>query len=378
MAGFFYSKRNNFLLFLSAFFLLTFFSCRKNEKTPAEVASLSEDNNSDEELYNFYSPAEDDASWVEELLMRLEEERIAQELADMETSYSEYQLEEAAGEGGDEAGESLEEALESQAGEGRAFTGKNDQMRFFEYKNETLSPQFTDEGLVVIHSADENVMRFFYDSEYRLTKKEEWKIRSASDAKKLKTELFVYSTEGRKVINKEIITEAFDELISYNEKSSPLSSQKYAFNDDRKYIVQERKWKYNSENQLLEDLQKEYSYKNSNYNKPEIFTKRYEYSYLYAAAADEAEANNNTVIPPDYKFYENDILKMQNIYSAEKGTYISWVYFDEKLSVKTYYEEDVRVRDEYYNQGRLFRTKIYKKNSPEAEEESLIHKGGEE
>ena len=142
--------------------------------------------------------------------------------------------------------------------------------------------------------------------------------------------------------------------------------------------MQERTWKYDSENQLLEDLQKEYSYKDSNYNKPEIFTKRYEYSYPYDAAADEPEANNNTVIPPDYKFYENDILKMQNIYSAEKGTYISWVYFDEKLSVKTYYEEDVRVRDEYYNQGRLFRTKIYKKNPPEAEEESLIHKGGEE
>jgi hypothetical protein len=377
MAGFFYSKRNNFLLVLSAFFLLTLFSCRKNDKTPAEVASLSEDDNSDEELYNFYSPAEDDASWVEELLMRLEEERIAQELADMETSFSEYQLEEEAGEAGDEAGESLEEALESQAGEGRAFTGKNDQMRFFEYKNETLSPQFTDEGLVVIHSADENVMRFFYDSEYRLTKKEEWKIRSASDAKKLKTELFVYSPESRKVINKEIITEAFDELISYNEKSSPLFSKKYAFNDDRKYIVQERKWKYNSENQLLEDLQKEYSYKDSNYNKPEIFTKRYEYSYPYVKSAGDANESNN-IIPPDYKFYENDILKMQNIYSAEKGTYISWVYFDENLSVKTYYEEEVRVRDEYYNQGRLFRTKIYKKNPPEAEEEKLIHKGGEE
>ncbi len=377
MAGFFYSKRNIFLLILSALFLLALFSCRKNEKNPAEVVSLSEDNNSDEELYNFYSPAEDDASWVEELLMGLEEERIAQELADMETSFSEYQLEEEAGEAGDEAGESLEEALESQAGEGRAFTGKNDQMRFFEYKNETLSPQFTDEGLVVIHSADENVMRFFYDSEYRLTKKEEWKIRSASDAKKLKTELFVYSPESRKVINKEIITEAFDELISYNEKSSPLFSKKYAFNDDRKYIVQERKWKYNSENQLLEDLQKEYSYKDSNYNKPEIFTKRYEYSYPYVKSAGNANESNN-IIPPDYKFYENDILKMQNIYSAEKGTYISWVYFDENLSVKTYYEEEVRVRDEYYNKGRLFRTKIYKKNLLEAEKENLIHKGGEE
>ena len=52
---------------------------------------------------------------------------------------------------------------------------------------------------------------------------------------------------------------------------------------------------------------------------------------------------------------------MHNKYSSEKGSYVSWIYFDDSLSVKTYYEDDVRVMDEYYNNGSLFRTKVYEK-----------------
>ena len=124
--------------------------------------------------------------------------------------------------------------------------------------------------------------------------------------------------------------------------------------------------KYDEENRVLKDEQKEYSYKNSDYsNTPELFTRRYEYTYNdYSSEADS-------------KYYENNILKMKIQYTAQKGTYNSWIYFDSAFSVKTYYEDDLRVRDEYYNNGQLFRTKVYEKPAEAEETESVIHQGEE-
>ena len=81
---------------------------------------------------------------------------------------------------------------------------------------------------------------------------------------------------------------------------------------------------------------------------------------------EEGETEENE-IPPDSKYYENNVLKMKKIYTAQKGAYYTWVYFDENLAVKTYYEDDIRVRDEFYNNGKLFRTKTYEK--PQTQEE---------
>ena len=52
---------------------------------------------------------------------------------------------------------------------------------------------------------------------------------------------------------------------------------------------------------------------------------------------------------------------MQYNYTSEKGKWYSWVYFDETFSVKTCYEDDVRISEEYYNSGKLIRKKTYDK-----------------
>ena len=80
-----------------------------------------------------------------------------------------------------------------------------------------------------------------------------------------------------------------------------------------------------------------------------------------AGESENTEKSEKSKIPPDSKYYENNVLKMHNVYTDQKGNWVSTVYFDENLSVKTYYEDYIRVRDEYYNRGRLFRTKVYEK-----------------
>ncbi len=375
-------KLKAFLIIVLVFCMTDFIlSCKKKNQTEAIEApqEVAEDKNDEE---TFYSPAEDDASWVEALLARVEEERIAEELASMEESLSEYQLEEEAqneevafedptSENQPEENPAEEispiEKFFEEAKEGRTLTGKNKQMSFFEFDNEILSPQHTDKGLVVVHSTDGNINRIFYDLNYKMVKKEEWSIKSAADAKLLKTEDFIYSTESNKVIQKDISTPSDFETILYNDNFSPVSAKKYALADEKKYIVMERKWDYDDKNQLITDDKKEYLYKNNDYkNTAEVLSKRYEYIYYDLAELEEGEESENSEdgkneIPPDSKYYENNVLKMQNKYTAEKGSWYTWIYFDDIFSVKTYYEKEVRVYDEYYNAGKLMRKKVYDK-----------------
>ncbi len=394
-------------------------SCSKKEKGAEgeenQDAQVEENTNE----YDFYLPSDDDASWVESLLARVEEERIAEELAKMEESVSEYQLDEddfaeddeadSDEEGAEENGEEEEinpiEKFFEEAREGRALTDKKQEMRFYEFDNEILSSQQTEDGLVVVHSNGNNVIRNFYDVQYNLIKKEEWNIKSASDSSILKTEAFVYSEETNKVVQKDITTPSYFESVLYNEEKSPVSAKRYNLKDEERFIVRERFWAYDAENQLIRDEQKEYTYADAEYKtEPEVFIRRYEYKYpevvkadgsagssevsegagISEAASDTATDSGNSdnseksEIPPDSKYYENNVLKMKNVYTDQKGTWVSTVYFDENLSVKTYYEDDVRVRDEYYNRGRLFRTKIYEKQEAAPEDEQTVIKQGEE
>ena len=379
MTGHFISRiRFSLLFFVAVILSLSVISCKKKNPVVDEINSDTAKTTepSDEELYNFYSPAEDDASWVESLLMQIEEERIAEELSKMESTLEDYQVEdnqsgsETAVSDNTEPPEELNpiEKFFEEAKEGKVITGKNNELRFYEFDKEILAPQFTADGLVVVHSNDSSVTRNFYDLKYQLIKKEEWTIKSASDAKKLKTEEFEYSEENGKVIKKDIVTEKTRESVLYNAEGLPSASTKYAVADDKNYILMERIWTYNEQNKVIKDVQNEYLYKSNDYSdKPELFSRRYEYTFNDTVNQNEEGDTEENEIPPDSKYYENNVLKMKKIYTAQKGAYYTWVYFDENLAVKTYYEDDIRVRDEFYNNGKLFRIKTYEK--PQTQEE---------
>ena len=56
---------------------------------------------------------------------------------------------------------------------------------------------------------------------------------------------------------------------------------------------------------------------------------------------------------------------MRNKYSLEKGTYTSQIFFDENMSVKTYYEKGVRVKETFMNGNKVMREKLYEKSDEE-------------
>lgn len=373
-----------FILLLNLAVTLTF-SCKKGQKENLiESQKQTEENaeapepEEDYSEYSFYSPATDNASWVEETLARIEEERIAEELRAMEESLSDYEEEglEYSEENQPAEEEESEEASEENGQEdvaaeaetetekvqelsevekffleeknGLVKTEKNNNLKFFEFDNETFSQQKVDGKLILIHSNRNSVTRNFYNENYLLEKRESWNISSAENASLEKTEWFVYF-QGTSLISSKTITEKeFTERVSYNSEGRPVKSERYAVVEDKEKLISKRNFAYNSDGKIILDELTDYFYKDKDYSELDYsFAKKYTYSY------------NVDDIPPDFSYFENGILKMQNKYSTTKGTYTSRIYFDDDFSVKTYYENELRVKDTYYSGNKILREKLY-------------------
>lgn len=346
-----------------------------------------ESKNHNEELsfdIDLYNPALDDATWVESVFARIEEERIAEELRVMEESLEEYQIDDASelikddeeestmnsesessevSEMSDETNDSqAEETLSeienffSEEKEEVTKTGKNDLLSFYEFDNEIFTSQDSEGNHILVHSMKEKVNRFFYDDEYKLIKKEVWNIPSVFKAVLEKTETYKYFENSKVVSEKEITGPYTVENVKYSNDGKTLSAEKYAVFEDKEHITEKRLFSYDDDGNLLSDELKEYFYKADDYKDLDYsFTKKYLYSY------------NDEGIPPDFKYFENGILKMHNKYSTEKGNFTSRIFFDEGLSVKSYYENNIRVRDVYYRNNSIIREKVYEE--PEKSEE---------
>ncbi len=369
-------------LFVLLIFLCGIISCKKktqNENQENQNAQIEQpgqtevsetetesDNNSD---FDFYSPACDNGEWVEELLARLEEERIADELSSMESSLSEYQNEEMpeAEKSGEETeptestgSTESEESSEPQLSEVEKFFNqekadtiihdKNNKLKFYESENEIFEPQYQNGSLINIHANGNYIDRYFYNDNYQLVKKENWNIPSVQGAKLEKTEKYEYYPDSNVISKKTITTLESQENLTYSETSKILTSEKYAIAEEKNQITSKRKFSYDGEDRLISDSLTEYFYKDKEYKELDYsFTKKYDYAY------------NEGEIPPDFKYYENGVLKMLNKYSSEKGKYVSEIFFDKTFSVKTYYENDVRVKDIFYSGGKVTREKVYDK-----------------
>lgn len=369
-----YKSQSKIKLFRKPFFCTAIFifsfclivSCKKKEESVIALADAQEGLlKTPESEYDFYSPADDNASWVEGLLAHLEEERIAQELSLMEDSLLEYEEVELPPEREENMPDSDENPAEpsfdlqlsevekffAEQKTERILTGKKSKMASVEFGSEIFVPQKSDGKTVLVHANGNEVIRNFYDLSLRLEKRETWSIPSFSDALLQKTENFVYFEESDNVSEKSITEPGFFEKISYNQAGKVLSSSRYAVTQEGSFVLSKRRLAYDEENFLVSDELIEYNYKDSDYKEL-----AYQFSKKYTYTKNEGE------IPPDFRYYENGVLKMQNKYSSTKGEYTSRIYFDGGFSVKTYYENEIRVKEVYYSGKKVTREKVYEKS----------------
>ena len=347
-------------------------SCRKKpaaenpESQGSQEKEVEETEEDSEEkkfiaLFDFYSPAFDKGDWVEEVLARVEEERIAEQLAAMEESLDEMNEAEEVSDFAEDSEETEPEAEKEaelsdvekffqEEKSGSVLHGKNNELKFYEFDNEIFAPQYTDGKLVSIHANGNSVDRLFYDDQYLLIKKESWNIPSVQGAVLEKTENYDYHANSSIISKKSITAQNTFEKIAYSKTSKILTYEKSYLADEKKTSLLQRKFKYDKDDRLISDEMTEYYYKDKEYKELDYtFIKKYTYIY------------NEGEIPADFKYYENGQLKMYNKYSTEKGKYVSEIFFDKNFSVKTYYENDVRVKDVFYSGGKITREKLYDK-----------------
>lgn len=293
------------------------------------------------ECSGYYDGASDSGAWVDELLIKLEEERIAEELNAMDDTIDDtFYIDE-------NQAEEIEKVFsgEIQANE---ITDKTEQLKFMEFENEVLIPQITSEGYIIIHSAGNQVIRNFYDKKFRLTTKETWNIASVSSAELNQSEEYLYDEDSFSVSEKKISMKDSEVNLLYSENGMIAEKSTYELVKDKPYIKSRLKYSYNNEGKVVKENSITYKY-NQSYSK---ITESFEKEYIY-------EYNENEEIPADFEYFENKVLKMKNKYSVDKGYYTSQIFFDGGLSVKTYYEDYIRVKDVYSQNDKVIRVKEY-------------------
>ena len=313
---------------------------------------------------DFYDASADDAAWVDSCIIQVEEERIAAQLQTMEASLEENEEqfldmpleqspEEALEEDIEQSPESSNVIISNE--ESSDVRDKNKKLSFSEFQKEKFLVTDKAGKKVLIYAADSNVLRRFYNENYKLEKEEYWNIKNADNAEILKTLLYEYDDEGKLSVKKQIENSMLD-IYKYAKNGLITSKDTYKIvedkdnNKEKNIITSSISKAYNEKNELISELSVAYSYTDETF---ETLKYKSEQKYLYTY--------NQEDIPPDFMYYEDGMLKMHNKYANEKGRYTSQIYFDERYSVKTYYENNMKVREVFFLDGAVRREKTYER-----------------
>lgn len=313
-------------------FGLVFTACSRKDKNKESNAPLSTEENSSESLelidnLDFYVPALDDGEWVDYVLSSMEEERIADELESMSELESVLR-----------GGHTYENESDKPV-EVRLLDSLNE-LKIMEYGNEIFIPDFSGGKLVFINKCKEKVTRFFYDERYRLVKKEHWNIPDEKTASISLEEELTYAYDNVIPYSKTVTSGDSRSRTVYNDKGLPHVLEIYKYSDKTKRwnILNSSSWEYDEEKRITKEEVTDYTGA-----KTSVKTELYYYK---------------TEDMSDYEYYEDGNLKISIVYSS-KTAYTKQIFFDEDFSVKTYYDEDKKIRDEYYNGDTFVREKIY-------------------
>ena len=311
------------------------------------IEKLSKNNLGTIDSLGFYSESNDNGSWVDDILIKIEEERIADEISAMEDTLEELEeFQEPEVNPEEEITKALDEEIEE-----KELLDSTNELKIMEFDKEIFIPQKINDGWVLIHSVNGNTTRSFYDKSYRLTKKEIWNIKTVDNSKLIQTEESIYEDDKNRPSKIIVSNEDGIQEINYTTEGFISFVDNYIMYEDEKIITSKLSRIYDDENRILSEESVEYKYKDEKYKKIDYkFTKKHVYKY-----------NEGEDIPPDFEYFEDNVLKMKNKYSTEKGNYTSQIFFEGGFSVKTYYEEELKVRDVFYQNDEVTREKIYER-----------------
>lgn len=328
------------------------------------------------ETFAWYLPSDDSGKWIDSLLISLEEERIADEILMMDNKDQRFLYENsdlAETEGGDEA-EKIEE---------KYFYQDGNTLSHFEYGDEIFMmnklPENSDgEVLSSVHKDSISLRRYFYDSEFKILKKEIWELSgkilnqretykydfdSKNPSQKI-IEEFTQSTQNdgvkTELSSKTEIFYAPDSLVEAENKYQMISFNQTKNSKDSEVqkklaLNSQTKWRYDEQRRVIQSVQNVYSYNAVNGNQSDVFTKKYNYRY-----------NSDPEIPADTRYYEDDVLKMALTYKTSKADYVQQYFFDDNFSIISYYEKNILVRELYLSGNTVIRARNFNQEDSES------------
>lgn len=235
------------------------------------------------------------------------------------------------------------------------ITDSKGRLKIYTYQNEILIPEVENEYTVLTSVNEKKVERNYYDAESRFVKKEEWSIPDISSAKIIKSQEYKYNPGSYIPYEKVVEQNNTITTISYNENSKPvktivrLSVEDEKTEKTRNVLISETHYSYDSENRLVLQTVKEQEYTDSTYKKiKSTMNKRMEYAF-----------NHGQEITPDYKYYENNDLKLLKSYTEIAGNYTEKIFFEEGYVVTTIYENNFKKKDIYTLNGITVRESDY-------------------
>jgi len=277
----------------------------------------------------FYCEALDNGDWLDKLLYELEEARMGNEilnlLEDEESLQSPVELEQA---------ETVEKRL----------TDSYNRLKILEFGKERFIPVSNTDSSVFVYYADGKATRHFYDSSFRLIKKEYWNMESVANASIRASESYEYQDDSKFPYQKIIENESSKIVSNFNQDGLVIRAEKTV----SELLVEVSQWKYDEQKRLIMETVTGYNYDEK--TKKLKSTSEKKQLYIYNKKEEE--------LPPDYEYYENNILKTKTVYTA-KGNYSTLINFDEENSVTTWYENHIKVKDVYTSRGVQKRVRLY-------------------
>ena len=358
------------------------------------------------DCYAFNYSDFDNGNWVESVVMAVEEERLANELLDLLENDMEVQppieelpdteklLSEEAAENteagasdsnegeskspeeiegeanADETGETGDADANAQAGsETEAsspdvpavevlLTDSMNRLKSLEYGKEIFVPQSEVGKSVVIHSYGEKVVRNIYDSQFRITKKETWKIVSIEDSNLELEEEYFYEGKSDKASRRVVKSPEKELDIRYDIKGHATQNRTYIFFGEQKLLKSEMNWKYDEDGNLVKEQGVDNEYKDGVLVKQNAKEQMYVYDKKKVKKGGKGDDSDNEDIPPIYEYYEDGKLKIRTEHTA-KNDYTTKIYFEDDFVLTTYYENNKKVKDVYTVGGLVKRVKTY-------------------
>lgn len=230
----------------------------------------------------------------------------------------------------------------------KRWISSNKRLNTMQYENEVFVPLKKDDNHILISSSGNLTTRAFYSEDFILQKKEYWNITKILDSFLIKTEEYFYN-DKTKLISKKTVSASDSYIVTfYDDNKMAVRTDVYRIDGENKYIHSRTLWRYAANGKINIEEATEFYYKNNNYKEySDKITRRQAYIY-----------KENEEIPPDYKYYENGVLRMKTIYQ-NKENYITQIYFDGGYSVQSIYENNLRKKDIYLMDDVVRRVKVY-------------------